>query len=207
MRYLYHLEVERIRELLDRLGVERCTLLGHDYGGHIGLGFCLRYPERVASLAIINSRAHGTFRAPWYAIFEAISRAARTGIGARLFEWMPLEAIHRIVVAREVERGIIDARSLDSYAGWMGRDRHAGRFLAEFFADYSCAVRPDLVEGLSEIACPTAVIWGREDRFLDERIARELASGIEGAELVWLEGAGHFSLEERPGEVLGALRV
>src|SRR5262249_21998173 len=57
----YDTEVGRLRRALDALGLDQVNLFGHDYGGFLSLGFAQRHPHRVRRLAILNSRAHGTF--------------------------------------------------------------------------------------------------------------------------------------------------
>jgi pimeloyl-ACP methyl ester carboxylesterase len=45
---------EDLRGLLDALGLERPTIVGHSWGGDIALHFSLLHPERVAELVILE---------------------------------------------------------------------------------------------------------------------------------------------------------
>jgi pimeloyl-ACP methyl ester carboxylesterase len=56
------------------------------------------------------------------------------------------------------------------------------------------------------IDCPVAVIWGDRDPYCDVHIARGLAAGIPRGRLHLIAGADHFIMEERPDDVLAALR-
>jgi pimeloyl-ACP methyl ester carboxylesterase len=47
-----------LRELLDRLGVERAILVGHSFGGTLALTFALDFPQRVAGLVLIAPPTH-----------------------------------------------------------------------------------------------------------------------------------------------------
>lgn len=40
-------EVARIEQLVREFGFEQFNLLAHDYGGFLGLGYVLRYPDRA----------------------------------------------------------------------------------------------------------------------------------------------------------------
>jgi pimeloyl-ACP methyl ester carboxylesterase len=42
-----------LRELLDRLGVERAIVIGHSWGGVLALRFALDHPQRVAGLVLL----------------------------------------------------------------------------------------------------------------------------------------------------------
>ena len=48
-----------LRDLLDRLGVERVTLVGHSLGGGISLEFCYLFPQRVERLVLVGSGGLG----------------------------------------------------------------------------------------------------------------------------------------------------
>src|SRR5215469_7699810 len=50
----YDAEVERVDELADMVGLDRFTLIGHDYGGLLALGYAQRHPDRVLRLGLLN---------------------------------------------------------------------------------------------------------------------------------------------------------
>lgn len=59
-------------------------------------------------------------------------------------------------------------------------------------------------EEFVDIAAPGLVIWGADDPFVPREIG-ERAAGRAGAELLMLEGCGHFWPRERPADVAAAL--
>ena len=82
-RYDYTLErrVADLESLLDHLGVDRgITLVVHDWGGMIGMGFAARHPERIARLVILNTAA---FHLPPRSRFPGRSGSAATRL------WVP----------------------------------------------------------------------------------------------------------------------
>ena len=48
--------------LLDRLGIEKCTLAGLSMGGYISLPFALAHPDRVERLVLAHTRARADTR-------------------------------------------------------------------------------------------------------------------------------------------------
>ena len=200
----YDTEVARLGRVLDALGLEQVNLFGHDYGGFLSLGFAQRHPQRVRRLAILNSRAQGTFVPRWYATFALAGFLGRTPGLRRLAERLPLGAMNRRGMAALVSDGTVEPALLDDYVGWMA-DPEGARWLLHFFAEYSVRRRPELRNGLPRIGCPTAVVWGRRDRYLRPAIAEELAAQIPNAELTIIDEAGHFIMEQRPSAVTDAL--
>ena len=47
-----------LRELLDKLGVDRAIMVGHSWGGTLALTFALDFPERVAGLVLVAAPTH-----------------------------------------------------------------------------------------------------------------------------------------------------
>jgi pimeloyl-ACP methyl ester carboxylesterase len=200
----YDTEVDRLGRTLDALGLARVNLFAHDYGGFVSLGFAQRCPDRVQRLAILNSRAQGTFVPRWYTTFGLVGLAGRTPGVRDLAARLPFGATNRRGMAPLVKHRIVDPELLNNYTGWMD-ERDGARWLLHFFADYSVRQRPELRDGLRTIGCPTAVIWGRNDAYLPVAIAEELAKEIPAAELTMIDDGGHFIMEERPSVVTDAL--
>jgi pimeloyl-ACP methyl ester carboxylesterase len=83
-------------------------------------------------------------------------------------------------------------------AGQAAFFRQVGQ-LDEFYTD-------EIESRLSEVAVPTGIIWGSEDRWLDIDFAERLKDAIPDAGLTYITGAGHFVMEDAPGAVTLELR-
>ena len=200
----YPLEVERIGKLVQALGLTDFNLIGHDYGGHIGLGYVIRYPQNVRRFAILNSRAHQTFAPAFYRQTAVQCFMARRLVLRSMLQRLPLAQLHRRELEKYVGKGCFDEELLNRYIGWM--DTEVGRrWFAHFFAHYGLPPRSDLITGLSTIRCPVSVVWGDKDPYCPLEIGRDLTARIAGAQFTVLAGADHFVIEERPREVLDAI--
>ena len=67
-------------------------------------------------------------------------------------------------------------------------------FLAGAAATTGLAIR----ERLTEIACPTLIVWGADDRLVPVRDAHELERLIPDARKVIYPDTGHVAMLERP---------
>jgi pimeloyl-ACP methyl ester carboxylesterase len=198
----YDAEVERIGQLADSFGLDRFNLVAHDYGGFLGLGYAQRHPERVMRLALLNTRAHNIFR-PWFYRFSRGQGWAASKVPG-LVRLLPLRRLHHVALRPYRTLGCFDETLEDEYLGWMDTERGRRAFV-DFFANYHVPAVPGLAEGLSEVSCPTAIIWGDRDRYIPFSTARELAERIPNATLTRLKGGDHYIMEERPDEVTSAL--
>ncbi|MGV9676796.1 alpha/beta fold hydrolase [Nocardia sp. NPDC003482] len=199
----YDSEVALLPALLDALGIERADIAAHDYGGYLALGFAVAQPNRVRRLAILNSRAHRTFPAPYYALFGALSALARRPARRRVLVSLPLGGAHRRMLKRYVRQGAFTAAEVEDYIGWL--DTRAGRErYADYFAGYSVRPRSQLAD-LSGIRCPAAVVWGDRDTACPFAIGEDLAHRLPDATLTRVAGADHYVMEQRPAEVTAAL--
>ncbi|MDV3128022.1 alpha/beta hydrolase [Mycobacterium sp. 21AC1] len=198
----YDAEVERIGQLADSFGLDRFNLVAHDYGGFLGLGYTLRHPERVKRLALLNTRAHRVFR-PWFYRFSLGQRWAVTRTPA-VARRLPLGKVHQLFLQPYRQLGCWDSAIEAEYLGWMDSARGRRTFV-DFFTHYHLPEVPWLAEGLGNIECPVAIIWGDRDRYIPWSTATELAERIPAATLTRLHGADHYVMEERPDEVSTAL--
>ena len=57
----------------------------------------------------------------------------------------------------------------------------------------------------AEIRVPVTILWGTRDRLLLPRQAARAEAEVPGAELIRLDGAGHFAHWDEPESVIGAL--
>jgi pimeloyl-ACP methyl ester carboxylesterase len=169
--------------VLDALSLERAVVAGHSMGGAIALWAALEAPERVAGLALFGAGARMRV-AP--AILDGL-------LGDRL------ATIHTIVSysypSGTPERML--QRAEISYAG-CDPEVYRGDFLA-------CDAF-DVQARLGEIACPTAIVCGTDDRMTPPKYAKALCDGIAGATLELLPGVGHMAPIEQPEMVSAALR-
>jgi pimeloyl-ACP methyl ester carboxylesterase len=180
-------------ELLSELGIERATVVGHDFGGPVAVTLSARRPAVIAALGLAATNVLSDTPIPfplstvtWPLVGRLTSRA--------LFAPLSL----RMMLRQGVGRG---AEPIDP-ASQLG-DRAQQRVIAAIFAG-SLRHLADLygpVEAqLRQLRIPVFVGWGDRDPFFPVAQGQRVAAAT-GTELRLYPGAGHFLPHERPAEL------
>ena len=172
----------------------RFALAGLSMGGYVALEIMARAPERVARLALLDTRPQAD--APEETkrrrgLVELAEKGQFKGVTPRL---LPL-FIHEDRLEDEALTGIVTEMA-----------QHVGK---EAFIRQQRAImgRRDQSATLVTIQVPTLVLCGREDALTPLEDHKAMAAGIAGARLVVIEDCGHLATLERPDEVNQALRA
>ena len=181
-------DFEQLAAALARLiGDEKAVLIGHSMGGLVAQEFYVRYPEKVAALALCFTSA----------AFAAGSNFAKQFVDARIG---PLDAGKSM---REIAEEVMPAQR-GRISDKEGLTR-AQRIMAAVPPDtYRKAVRLittfDRREDLAKIAVPALLVAGSDDVTAPAQLMGHMAQKIPGAEFVVLRGCGHLGPMDQPGE-------
>jgi pimeloyl-ACP methyl ester carboxylesterase len=180
-----------IERFLDQLGVERVSLVMHDWGG-VGLAFAQRLPERVERIAIIDAVPF----LPGYR-WHRIARIWRTPVLGEL----AMGATGRFVLRQLSREGNATPGPMPD--GWVDSvldhfDQGTQRAILRLYRSSPPGVLAAAGEGLGRLRMPALVLWGMKDPYMPGRFAAEYARALPEAELVELEDAGHWPWLDRP---------
>lgn len=182
----YQAMAEDVVALLDRLGIERCDLLGHSMGGKVAISVARLYPQRLASL-IVADVAPVAYDHGHEAIFDAMRQVesdapeSRKQADAAMAKHVETPAI-RMFLATNLERGD------DGVMRWR-----VG--LAEIEAAYAeIAAEP---AGEDSYAGPTLVIRGSRSDYVDDALLPQIRAVLPEAQIHTLD-AGHWLHAEAP---------
>lgn len=179
---------EDLDQLIDALGVERPSLVGHSMGGGVALQFALDRPERVHALALINPT--NLVEIPLLTVPKLAPRFITRLLGRRLVPRFGVELILRLVAYGNAS--LVTDETIDEYwspTQFPGYVPAARASLSEF--DWKPLTR----DRTGALAAPTVVILGEQDRLV--RGAAQAARSLRGASVQELR-AGHCVHEELP---------
>lgn len=185
--------------ILDGYGLKQTTLMGMSLGGFIAQMVALKHPQRVRSLILVASEPLG-----WdgpalpnipQVFFDHLS-------GLQTLDWSDHEAVVGFL-ARIEELSAGPGDCPDSVQTRERIEQVLARTdsPASMFNHASMTTREDWTGRFREISRPVLVLHGNEDPLLPVENGRAVAEGIEGAEILVIEGMGHAL----PGSKLATL--
>jgi pimeloyl-ACP methyl ester carboxylesterase len=195
-----------VRDLLDALGYDRATLVGHSLGGGIAVQFAYQYPERTERLVLVAS---GGFGEEVSMLFRAASLPG-SGPAIALAAWKPIVELGTALTKLFSTVGLHGTTDLEeigrAYA--MLSDRAARtaflttlRSVVDFRGQRVSALgHVDVARGV-----PSMLVWGTRDRLVPHIHAHRLRQLLPDTQLELFEGAGHFPHRDDPDRFVAVI--
>jgi pyruvate dehydrogenase E2 component (dihydrolipoamide acetyltransferase) len=179
-----------VGRFLDAIGIASAHLVGHSMGGGIAAQLALDAPDRVRSLALIDSAGFGDEINLDYidGFIHAESRRELKPVAALLFADADL-------VSRQLLDDLLRYKRLD------GVTEALETLSTQLFAGGRQAEQPG--KALGGFGKPVLLVWGQADQVIPSSHA---AAAPAGAQVAVLEGAGHMPQMEKASEANALLR-
>lgn len=173
-----------LKAVLDELDIERVHIIGNSMGGHSTVAFALSNPSRVGKLILMGGGTGGPSQ------FVAMPTEGIKLLNG-LYKDPTIENLKRMMNvfvfdASAITDDLMQAR-LDNM---LASREHLENFVKSLvanpkqFTDYGAR--------LGEIAAPTLIVWGREDRFVPMDVGLRLLAGLPNAQLHVFNRCGHW---------------
>lgn len=208
VQYQYTLQtrIDDLEALLDHLDVKKdITLVLHDWGGMIGMGYAARHPDRVKRLILLNT---GAFHLPSSKPFPLPLRICRdTRLGAFLVRRMNAFSATAVNVCckRKPMTEQIREGYLSPYDTYDNRIAVL-RFVQDIPlqpGDRSYDVVSQVQSALPQFqTTPTLICWGDKDFVFDRHFLAEWQRILPKAEVHRFADAGHYVLEDAGEEII-----
>ncbi|MFT4572181.1 MAG: pimeloyl-ACP methyl ester carboxylesterase [Hyphomicrobiaceae bacterium] len=199
LTYDFDLYQSQLIDLLNALRVGRpFHLVGLSMGGAIAVDYAASFPDRVASLTLIDPAgfpmdtpvAASLMRAPW--------------LGEYLMKLLGDNALLGAISHSVADQSLVPelTKKFRNQLRWKGTKRAL-----------LSTLRHTELEGMAERfrvvgghRIPTLLFWGTEDQVIPLRNSVLVQSAIPHARLVRVEGAGHLPHYEQPGLVATSMK-
>jgi pimeloyl-ACP methyl ester carboxylesterase len=185
-----------LQRFCERLGLDEVVLVGSSLGGWVSADLTLRDPERVRALVLTDAAGIVPTRAERY---KAVAMMRGAELGAPLApRFRTAIASRRRLRAMSLKYTVADPARLAPDLVYMGLPAAPDPGFSPAFTACRRSWSDAWCDQLTEIECPTSIVWGERDRLLPLRHAREWARRIVGSELHVIPDAGHIPMLERP---------
>ena len=187
-----------LRDLIDRLGIERATVVGHSLGGGVAMQFSYQYPDRCERLVLVSSGGLGrevsfilrTLSLPGAElVLPIVTPAFVRRWGNALSAWL-------------WDRGIRSGRLAEMWSAYASLGDAETR--RAYFRTLRAVVDPggQTVSAIDRLylteAMPTLILWGDADPIIPVDHAWSAHAAMPGSRLEIFEGVGHFPQSEAP---------
>ncbi|MGZ3837608.1 MAG: alpha/beta fold hydrolase [Flavisolibacter sp.] len=170
---------KHVHKFLEIKDYKNVHLLGNSLGGHVGLVYVLKNPERVKSLILTGSSG----------LFE-------NGMGDTYPRRGDYEYIKKKTEVTFYDPAMATKELVDEVFE-ITRNRLK---VIKIIALAKSAIRNNLGEELNNIQQPTLLVWGNNDSITPPFVAREFNRLIPNSELHFIDHCGHAPMMERPTE-------
>ena len=195
--YTLSKHIDNLESLVDKLGLKNITLVLHDWGGAIGMGFAVRQPQKVKRLVLFNTAAFLSERIP---IRLRLCRVPGFGaLAIRGFNAFALAAIMMACKNKDRMTDQVKAGYLEPYNNFSNRIANL-RFVQDIpmTSDApSYSVIKNIEENLDQFASlPIMIAWGAKDFVFNKKFLNKWRQIFPDAEVHWVPDAGHYVLED-----------
>ena len=172
---------------VEALELERFSLVVQGFLGSVGLQYALRYPEKIANIAILNTPISTSAKIPW--------KIKQMGLplAGDIITQDPL------LVDRTLESGScyrIEDQDLDVYRKPFLKSSAAGRSLLNTIRNLQIETAMIEIEnGFKNWQQPILVQWGMIDPWLSINIAETFVQSVANGEIIKLNSVGHYPQE------------
>ena len=207
--YTYTLDqhICNVEILIERLQLKNITLVVHDWGGIIGMGYATRHPNNIKRFVIFNTAA---FVLPL--IPKRIRMCRPDMFGSLLVRGFNAFAGLAVYMASgHPKRMTADVRAgyIAPYNSWDNRIA-IHRFVQDIPLEENHPTRPLLVEieaGLAQFRdYPMLIMWGGRDFCFDDHFFAEWQRHFPHAKTHYFPDAGHYVVEDAHERIIPLLQ-
>ena len=182
-----------VRDMLDALGIERVTLVGHSMGGYVSLAFCAAYPERLDGVVLLSSSPFPDDETKRENRRREIAlvRAGKKDVLAHVAPETGFAEANRVRLKKYID-DLVEQVHITEDEGIVA--------LLEGMIE-----RPDRNEMLRASRVPQLFILGKHDNYIPLEAAERIVAANPQAQVVWLENSGHMGFIEEPRKTADAI--
>ncbi|WP_043310195.1 alpha/beta fold hydrolase [Pseudomonas sp. ML96] len=182
-------QTERLHAFVQTLGISKPHLIGNSMGGHIAALYAARYPDQVASVALLDNA--GILSPRKSEMFAMLEDGKPNPLVVRKAE--DFDALMRFVFVNPPP--LPESLKRHFAAQSMANQQQYDRIFTQLRERY-VPLEPEL----PKIQVPALVLWGDQDRVLDVSSIEVMKPLLKKSTIVVMKDCGHAPMLERPEE-------
>ncbi len=175
---------QAIEEFTAKLGISSPVLVGHSFGGRVGILYSSR--NEISKLILVDA--------------AGVKPRRSIGYYAKVWSFKAMKTAYRLLLGKEKAKIQIEkARAKRGSSDYASASPMMRSILSK-------VVNEDLKHVMPLIKAPTLLIWGENDTATPLSDAKTMEKLIPGAGLVSFSGCGHYSFLDNPVGFAAVLR-
>ena len=200
--YSLRTHISNLVELLEYLDVYPVSMIVHDWGGAIGMGYATSFPDKIEKIVVLNTAAFRSNRIPfriricrWPVLGSLLVRGLNGFARAALF----------MAVTRKMDKDTARAY-IAPYNSWKNRVAIYNFVkdipLEKKHKSYKALLKIEReLSGLNDRRIPIMICWGGKDFCFNDHFLKEWKQRFPGSECYYFEDGGHYVLEDERGVI------
>ena len=182
--------VDFIKSFVTDQGIDSFSIAGNSLGGHIAWAYTVMHPDEVEKLILLDAAGY-----PHEGESTALAfKIANNPILSPMMKYItPKSFIEKNMIQVYGDDSKISDELVTRYHDMTLRTGNRQAFIDRVHTHHE-----DISERIKEIECPTLIMWGTEDIWVNPEDAERFDTDIENSQLIMYEGVGHVPMEESP---------
>lgn len=172
--------------LMNKLAIQRASLVGHSMGGRLAWQFAAAHPDRVNKLVLVSPDG---FASPGF----DYGKAPEVGVSLKAMKYvLPKPLLKMSLAPAYANPAIMTPALVTRYHEMM----LAPEVRSAMIARLEQSILQNPVPILASITAPTLLVWGDRDAMIPIANADDYLKAIPSARLAMFPGVGHLPQEE-----------
>lgn len=168
-----------IEDFIEFKGFEKVNILGNSLGGHVGLVYTSKFPEKVNTLTLTGSSG----------LYE-------NSLGSSFPKRSDKNFIRKRVEVTFYDPENATDELVDECYDIVNDKTKVIRILSLA----KSAIRHNMNDELPSLTMPCCLIWGKDDEITPPEVAEEFHELLPNSSLYWIDKCGHAPMMEQPKE-------
>lgn len=166
--------VDVVEEFIKKLDLKNVIIVGHSFGGRVGIKLAAKYPTLVEKLVLVDS-AGFAMSSSRKVLYRSLAKIVKPVFQPKFMQPLRKKIYQKI----GAEDYVATPEMQKTFVNITGEDLSAD---------------------MKNIKCPTLIIWGEDDTDTPLRYLHQMTSLIPNNKYQTLSGAGHYSFLDKPEE-------